>query len=40
MTEDLFRFGQQVLAAQPFSVLLGAQLTAYIVTAQTADKLS
>jgi uncharacterized protein (TIGR00369 family) len=29
MTEDLFRFGQQVLAAQPFSVMLGAQLTAY-----------
>lgn len=29
MTEDLFRFGQQVLAAQPFSGWLGAQLTAY-----------
>ncbi len=29
MTEELFGFGQQVLAAQPFSVMLGAQLTAY-----------
>ena len=29
MTEGLFGFGQQVLAAQPCSVLLGAQLTAY-----------
>lgn len=29
MTEELLLFGQQVLAAQPFSALLGAQLTAY-----------
>ncbi len=27
MTEELLLFGQQVLAAQPFSALLGAQLT-------------
>jgi uncharacterized protein (TIGR00369 family) len=29
MTEELLLFGQQALAAQPFSALLGAQLTAY-----------
>jgi len=29
MAEDLFALGQRVMAAQPFSVLLGTQLTAY-----------
>ena len=29
MEEDLLALGRRVLAAQPFSVLLGAQLTAY-----------
>ena len=27
--DDLFEFGKQVLAAQPFSVLVGAELTAF-----------
>lgn len=29
MAEDLFALGQRVMAAQPFSVFLGTQLTAY-----------
>ncbi len=27
--DDLFEFGKQVLAMQPFSVLVGAELTAF-----------